>query len=112
EGAWRRLAAIGGIGPWTIEKLAFHGQGRDDKLPAGDLAYLKLVGHLAGLGRRATVDEVRDFFVPYEPYAALAGLYMLHGRSWILDPDAPDGPGAARPRRRLTAGRVPAAARW
>ena len=55
--------------------LAFHGQGRDDQLPAGDLAYVKLVGGLAGLGRRATEEEVREFFAPYEPYPALAGTY-------------------------------------
>jgi 3-methyladenine DNA glycosylase/8-oxoguanine DNA glycosylase len=79
EPAWKRLLRIREIGPWTIEKLAIHGQGRDDMLPAGDLAYIKLVGRLAGLGRRATVDEVRDFFAPYEPYRGLAGLYMLAG---------------------------------
>jgi 3-methyladenine DNA glycosylase/8-oxoguanine DNA glycosylase len=78
EPAWRRLLAIREIGPWTVESLALHGQGRDDQIPAGDLAYVKLVGKLAGLGRRATVEEVREFFEPYAPYAALAGLYMLH----------------------------------
>jgi 3-methyladenine DNA glycosylase/8-oxoguanine DNA glycosylase len=77
EPAWERLLAISGIGPWTIESLALHGQGRDDKIPAGDVAYLKLVGKLAGLGRRATVEEVHEFFEPYAPYAALAGQYML-----------------------------------
>ena len=99
EPAWRRLLAIREIGPWTIENLAFHGQGRDDQLPAGDLAYIKLVGHMAGLGRRATVEEVRDFFAPYEPYAALAGMYLLH---------APYAYGG----RPLRMGPVPAAARW
>ena len=79
ELAWRRLERIPGIGPWTLEKLAVHGQGRDDLIPAGDLAYLKLVGAVAALGRRATVEEVRDFFAPYETYAALAGLYALAG---------------------------------
>jgi DNA-3-methyladenine glycosylase II len=78
ESAWRRLRAISGIGSWTVEKLAFHGQGRDDQIPAGDLAYVKLVGRVEGLGRRATEDEVRAFFAPYEPYAGLAGIYLLH----------------------------------
>jgi len=46
-------------------------------LPAGDLAYVKLVGRMAGLGRRATEAEVREFFAPYEEFAGLAGTYML-----------------------------------
>jgi DNA-3-methyladenine glycosylase II len=78
EPAWRRLRRIPNIGNWTIEMLAFEGQGRDDMLPALDVAYLKLVGVLAGLGRRATEDEVRAFFAPYEEHAALAGIYALH----------------------------------
>jgi DNA-3-methyladenine glycosylase II len=80
EPSWRRLLAIPNIGNWTIEMLAFEGQGRDDMLPALDLAYVKLVGELAGLGRRATEDEVREFFSPYEEFSALAGLYSLHRR--------------------------------
>jgi 3-methyladenine DNA glycosylase/8-oxoguanine DNA glycosylase len=78
EPSWRRLLKIPNIGNWTIEMLAFEGQGRDDMLPALDLAYVKLVGRLAGLGRRATEEEVRDFFAPYEEHAALAGIYALH----------------------------------
>lgn len=80
EPCWRRLLAIPEIGPWTLECLALHGQGRDDQLPAGDLAYVKLVGRLEGLGRRATVEEVRAFFAPYAPFQALAGLYLLLDR--------------------------------
>jgi 3-methyladenine DNA glycosylase/8-oxoguanine DNA glycosylase len=80
EPAWRRLRAIPNIGNWTLEMLAVAGQGRDDQLPALDVAYLKLVGLAAGLGRRATEDEVRDFFAPYGEYAALAGHYALHRR--------------------------------
>jgi hypothetical protein len=33
---------------------------------------------LGGLGRRATEDEVRAFFAPYEEHAGLAGVYALH----------------------------------
>jgi 3-methyladenine DNA glycosylase/8-oxoguanine DNA glycosylase len=80
EPSWRRLKAIPNIGNWTIEMLAFEGQGRDDMLPALDLAYVKLVGQLAGLGRRATEDEVREFFAPYDEHAALAGIYALQRR--------------------------------
>jgi 3-methyladenine DNA glycosylase/8-oxoguanine DNA glycosylase len=82
EPAWRRLRAIPNIGSWTLEMLAVAGQGRDDQLPALDVAYLKLVGLAAGLGRRATEDEVREFFAPYDEYAALAGHYALH-TTWL-----------------------------
>ena len=78
EPAWRRLRSIPGVGPWTVECLALHGQGRDDQLPAGDLAYLKLVGRLARLGRRATEEEVRVFFEPYSPFAGLAGSHLAY----------------------------------
>ena len=72
-----RLLAIPEIGPWTIECLGQNGRGDHDSLPAGDLAYVKLVGRLASLGRRATVPEVHDFFARYEPYRALAGEMAL-----------------------------------
>ncbi len=80
ESTWRRLRTIREIGSWTLEMLAFEGQGRDDQLPAGDLAYVVSVARWTGLGRRATEDEVRAFFAPYEPYAGLAGLYALNRR--------------------------------
>ena len=82
EPAWRRLRAIPNIGSWTLEMLAVAGQGRDDQLPALDVAYLKLVGLAARLGRRATEDEVRAFFAPYGEYAALAGCYALQ-TTWL-----------------------------
>ena len=84
----RRLLAISEIGPWTVQVLGQKGRGDPDSLPAGDLAYVKLVGHLAGLGRRATVAEVDEYFAPYAPFRGWAGLFMLvaHSRR------AEDGP--------------------
>lgn len=73
----RRLLAISGIGPWTVQCLGLFGRGDPDSLPAGDLAYIKLVGHLAHLGRRATVEEVEEFFAPYAPFRGLAGTFVL-----------------------------------
>jgi 3-methyladenine DNA glycosylase/8-oxoguanine DNA glycosylase len=75
----RRLLAIPEIGPWTCQCLGLHGRGDPDSLPAGDLAYVKLVGHLEGLGRRATVDEVEEYFAPYAPFRGLAGSFALAG---------------------------------
>ena len=80
EHGWRRLRAIPGIGPWTVEKLAPYGQGRHDQVPAGDLAYLKLVGRLlSGGDPRARADEqqVREFFAPYGKWAGMAATHLL-----------------------------------
>lgn len=74
-----RFLAVPEIGPWTIQCLALFGRGEEDSLPAGDLGYIKLVGHLANLGRRATVAEVEEFYAPYEPYRGLVGSLTLSG---------------------------------
>ena len=84
ERAWARLRKISGIGSWTIAVLALHGQGRHDVLPAGDLAYLKLVGRAQAGGRpsaRATEDEVLAYFARYEGWTGLAGLHALGARA-------------------------------
>lgn len=73
----RRLLAVPEIGPWTVQCLGLLGRGDPDSLPAGDLIYLKLVGRLARLGRRATVEEVEEFYAPYEPFRGLAGLWTI-----------------------------------
>ncbi|MFN8217615.1 MAG: hypothetical protein U0R71_13565 [Solirubrobacterales bacterium] len=75
----RRLLATPEIGPWTVQCLALYGRGDLDSLPAGDLAYIKIVGHLRGEGRRATVPEVEEFYAPYAPYRGLAGCLTTVG---------------------------------
>ena len=79
ERGWRRLRAIRGIGSWTIQMLALTGQGRLDQLPAGDLAYLKLVGRLRSGDPygRATEEEAAEFFARFDPWAGLAGTHAL-----------------------------------
>jgi DNA-3-methyladenine glycosylase II len=80
EVGWRRLLAIRGVGPWTIQMLGLTGQGRLDQLPAGDLGYLKWVGRRQSGGdpwARATVEEVTELFAPYAPWSGLAGLHAL-----------------------------------
>ncbi len=72
-----RLRSIREIGPWTTQCLGLNGRGDADSLPAGDLAYVKLVGRLAGLRRRATIAEIDEFFAPYAPYRGLAGTFAI-----------------------------------
>jgi 3-methyladenine DNA glycosylase/8-oxoguanine DNA glycosylase len=71
----RRLLSVREIGPWTVQCLGLFGRGDPDSLPAGDLMYLKLVGRLARLGRRATVEEVEEFYAPYAPFRGLAAAW-------------------------------------
>lgn len=73
----RRLLAVPEIGPWTVRCLGLFGRGDPDSLPAGDLMYLKLVGRLTRLGRRATVEEVEEFYAPYAPFRGLAASWMV-----------------------------------
>ena len=58
--------------------LALHGQGRYDRVPAGDLGYLKLVGRLTTGHPNARADEaeVRGFFERYGEWEGLAGTYL------------------------------------
>lgn len=109
EAGWRRLRAIPGIGAWTVEMLALHGQGRDDQVPAADLGYLKLVGRIVTGNPRARADEAesRGFFERYGAWRGLAGEYLrvaaAHG--WLAGGrplTAASGPAAP----------VPAGTRW
>ena len=92
EAAWRRLRAISGIGPWTVEMTAIAGQGRYDQVPAGDVGLLKLVGRMAtgNPHARAQEDEVRALFAPYGAWKGLASLVaMSPGRPRQRRPAAP-----------------------
>jgi 3-methyladenine DNA glycosylase/8-oxoguanine DNA glycosylase len=84
----KRLLSIPQIGPWTVQCLGLFGRNEVDSLPAGDLGYVKLVGRLAGLGRRATIPEVEEFYAPYEPYRGLVGALTLAGLHRLV----PQGP--------------------
>lgn len=76
----RRLLAMRDIGPWTVEVLLLHGQGRLDVVPAGDLGFRKLVGRLL-TGRPAAVadiPDVRAWFARYGPWKGQAGEHLRH----------------------------------
>jgi DNA-3-methyladenine glycosylase II len=84
----RRLLAIRDIGPWTVEMVGLHGQGRMDVVPAGDLGFLKIVGRLTTGNPRARADEteVRGFFERYGDWKGLAGVHLMHAAARGLIP--------------------------
>lgn len=84
-----RLLAMPQIGPWTVQCLGLFGRNEPDSLPAGDLAYIKLVGRLRGEGRRATIPEVEEFYAPYEPYRGLVGALTLAGLHRLVSQGPP-----------------------
>jgi 3-methyladenine DNA glycosylase/8-oxoguanine DNA glycosylase len=97
--ALRRLRAIPGIGSWTLSVLALHGHGDLDALPAGDLAYVKLVGRRQAGGRpsaRAGEEEVVEAFERFRPYRALAGVHALRLAG---QPSGPSSSATASPGR-------------
>ena len=61
--------------PGPCSASAFTAAASPTRLPAGDLAYVKLVGRLAGLRRRATVPEVEEYFERFAPFRGLAGIF-------------------------------------
>ncbi len=84
--AWGRLRIIPGIGPWTVQMLALHGQGREDQVPAGDVGLLRRVGVvLSGGDPRAfaTEEQVLAFFAPYGEWAGLAASHVLSASGLI-----------------------------
>ena len=117
ESSWASLRAIPGVGAWTVEYMALHGQGRYDQVPAADLGFLKLVGTLI-TGRpqaRADEAEVRGLLEPYGAWRGLAGEYLMWAAPRGLLParrPAPRRPGAspAPPFRRRDP--RPAGTRW
>src|SRR4051812_11749518 len=104
-----RLLAIRDIGPWTVEMLGLHGQGRMDVVPAGDLGVLKIVGGLVTGNPRAPADEaqVRELLEPYGDWKGLAGVHLMHAAARGLIPARwSPGPGPRRAGTRWSAARA------
>ena len=78
---WRRLRAIPGIGPWTLEMLALHGRAATT-CPGGRprLPQARRPADDGNPRARADEAEVRGFFAPYGDWKGLAGEYLRSPR--------------------------------
>lgn len=74
-----RLLLIREIEESTLQALDAEGNGDLDSIPIADPTIAKLVGRLSEFGRRATFDEVEEYFAPYAPWRGLAAAFALTG---------------------------------
>ncbi len=82
----RRLPAVRGIGPWTVELLLI-GLARPDALPAADVGLRRAVRDVYGLDHLPNGPEVAALGERWRPYRSLAAAYLYASlrRSASLD---------------------------
>ena len=73
-----RLAAIPGIGAWTVEYIALRAFGEPDAFPASDLALRKA---LAGTGEPPSERAVAELAEPFRPFRAYAAMHLWNSLS-------------------------------
>jgi AraC family transcriptional regulator of adaptative response / DNA-3-methyladenine glycosylase II len=64
------LAAIEGIGPWTLDYFALRGLGEPDAFPATDLGLRKASGRGGGPHQARPLEELSQRWRPWRAYAA------------------------------------------
>lgn len=67
-GARERLAAVPGVGPWTVEMIAMRALGDPDAFPVKDLGVVKGAGRL-GLGAGRALEARSQSWRPWRSYA-------------------------------------------
>lgn len=74
--AMRRLAAIRGIGPWTVAQIMGVAWGDRDAVPRGDFHLPNTVSWLLAGEPRGTDDRMEELLEPYRPYRRRALLLV------------------------------------
>ena len=64
------LAAIKGIGPWTLNYFALRGLGDPDAFPAADLGILKASKMGGGPDKAKSLETLSESWRPWRAYAA------------------------------------------
>ena len=79
--ARHQLAALPGVGPWTVEMIALRALGDPDAFPGGDLGVRRAAG---ALGMGATPAALAARATSWQPWRAYAVQYL-----WAVDDDHP-----------------------
>ena len=90
EAAYRLLASVPGVGPWTAAQVGHRALGDADALPLGDYHLGRLTG-IALLGRPLEDDEVEGFYEQWRPhrYRVVRLLELTPGAAPRRAPRAP-----------------------
>jgi 3-methyladenine DNA glycosylase/8-oxoguanine DNA glycosylase len=81
-GAWARLQAFPGIGPWTAAKVALVALGDADAVPVGDYHLPHMVGNAFDGTARSTDERMLELLEPYRGHRArVLRLLILEGAS-------------------------------
>lgn len=86
-----RLAALPGVGPWTVESVAMRALGDPDAFPGTDLGILAVARRL-GVGQNAR--EVEAASAAWRPWRAYAVQYLWAGATHAVNQFPEDEPGA------------------
>lgn len=72
----KKLSALPGIGPWTIDMFLMFSLGRLDILPLGDLALRKSFNRHYSIARPDHYEEYRQLAEFWRPYRTVASWYL------------------------------------
>ncbi len=80
----RRLLAVRGLGPWSVQYFLMRGAGLADCAPVGDAALAAALQRFFALGHRPDAGEARARMEPFAPLRSLATFHL-----WQSLGDAP-----------------------
>ena len=78
----KKLIAIKGIGPWTINMFFIFGLGKSDIFPKGDLGFLKAISISYKKKLPISENQLKKLFNKWTPYNTIATWYLWRS----LDP--------------------------
>lgn len=72
----RRLTAVHGVGPWTVQMMLIFSLGRPDVLPATDLGVRNGFQKAYGLAQPPTPKALEQHGLCWKPYRSVASWYL------------------------------------
>ncbi|HEX9731660.1 MAG TPA: helix-turn-helix domain-containing protein [Thermoanaerobaculia bacterium] len=72
----RRLSAVRGLGPWSVQYLMMRALGFADCVPVGDVALAAALARFFDLAERPAKARVHELMEPFAPHRSLATFHL------------------------------------